>query len=177
LSDVRAPYRITIAGTTGAGKTTLAAALGARLGIRHVEMDALAHGPNWTRRPEFEDDVRAFVAGEEWVTEWGYSQVRAMVIERATLLVWLDYPLMLRLSRNVRRTVRRRMRREVLWSGNIEPPLWTFFTDPDHIIRWAWRTRNKHEGLPATIAAMGRPDLPIVRLRSQAATDAWLVTI
>lgn len=41
----------------------------------------------------------------------------------------------------VRRTVVRRLRRVVLWNGNVEPPLRTIITEQDHIVRWAWRTR------------------------------------
>ena len=47
------PHRILVAGTSGAGKTTVAAALSARLGIPHTDIDGLYHGPGWTPRPEF----------------------------------------------------------------------------------------------------------------------------
>ena len=39
--------RIAITGLAGSGKTTLAAELARTLGIRHVEIDALHHGPHW----------------------------------------------------------------------------------------------------------------------------------
>ena len=45
--------------------------------------------------------------------------------------------------RVVKRTLGRRLRREVLWAGNVEPPLRTFFTDREHIVRWAWSTRHR----------------------------------
>lgn len=166
--------RIVVVGTSGAGKTTLAGRIAARLGIEHIEIDALQHGPDWTPRPEFLDDVRRFVAGESWVTEWQYSDARPLTLERATLAVWLDYPLRMRMWRNVRRTVVRRVRRVELWNGNHEPALRTFFTDPDHIVRWAWRTRHKYDDLPRQLAECGRPDLPVVRLRSQREAEEWL---
>lgn len=169
--------RIIVVGTSGAGKTTLAAAIADRVDIPHVEIDGLAHGPDWTMREEFVADVEAFAATDAWVTEWQYTAVRAILAARATAAVWLDYPLWLRMGRNVRRTIRRRTRREVLWNGNIEPPLWTFFTDPDHVTRYAWRGRKKYDDLPDRLAAMGRADLPIVRLRTQAETDQWLATL
>jgi adenylate kinase family enzyme len=169
--------RIIIVGTSGAGKTTLAERVADRLGIEHVEIDGLHHGPGWAPRDSFVDDVRAFAAGEAWVSEWQYTEARPITLERATLAVWLDYPVWLRMSRVVRRTVRRWARREKLWNGNQEPPLWQFFTDPDHIVRWAWRTRHMYDDLPKRLAAAGRPSLPLVRLRSQVETEAWLASL
>ncbi len=40
-------YRIAIIGNSGAGKSTLARALSKRLGIPHVELDALNWRPGW----------------------------------------------------------------------------------------------------------------------------------
>ena len=56
------PDRVLIAGVTGSGKTTLARRVGDVWGLRHVEIDGLFHGPDWTPRPSFLDDVRAFAA-------------------------------------------------------------------------------------------------------------------
>ena len=39
--------RIAITGPSGSGKTTLAVEIARTLGIPHVEIDALHHGPNW----------------------------------------------------------------------------------------------------------------------------------
>jgi adenylate kinase family enzyme len=168
------PQRIVIAGTSGSGKTMLAARVAAALGIPHIEIDSLFHGPGWTARPEFKADVRDFTSQPEWVTEWQYRQVRPLLVERAELMVWLDYSRPLVMRRVARRTLRRRVHRERLWNGNIEGPLWTIFTDRDHIVRWAWRT---HHELATRVQDVVRahPDLPIVRLRSPKETDRWLI--
>lgn len=167
------PRRVLVVGTSGSGKTTLAARLGEVLQVPHVEIDGLFHGPGWTRRPSFEDDVRRLAAGPAWVTEWQYSQVRALLASRADLLVWLDLPRRVVMSRVVRRTVRRQMRREVLWNGNTEPPLRTFLTDPDHIVRWAWRTHAR-TWARVMAACTSRPDLLVVRLTASAEVAAWV---
>ena len=169
----RAPRRILVAGTSGSGKTTLARRLSAVLDVPHTELDGLHHGPRWTPRPEFEDDVRALAAGDAWVTEWQYRRVRPLLLGRAELLVWLDLPVAVVMWQVVRRTVRRRLERTVLWNGNVEPPLTTFLTDPDHIVRWAWRTRHKLRGLDARLAT-DAPHVRVVRLRSRRAVDRWL---
>jgi adenylate kinase family enzyme len=107
------------------------------------------------------------------VIEWQYDQVRPLLAERADLVVWLDLPRHVVMRQVVRRTVRRRVRREVLWNGNVEAPLRTVFTDPEHIIRWAWRTHHESEQrISALLAA--EPDRPVVRFRSRREADQWL---
>lgn len=169
--------RVIVVGTSGAGKTTLAGQIAARLGTEHVEIDGLFHGPGWTPRSEFVGDVRALAARDRWVTEWQYADARPLLLERATLVVWLDYPIRLRMARVLRRTVARRLTRTELWNGNREGPLWRVLVDDEHILRWAWRTRHTYDDLPARIAGSGRAELPIVRLRSQAEADAWLSSL
>lgn len=167
------PHRVLVAGTSGSGKTTLAARIGAALDLPFTEMDALHHGPGWTPRPEFLADVEAFTSGNRWATEWQYGAARPLLAERADLLVWLDLPRSTVMRQVTVRTLRRRMRREVLWNGNIEPPLWTVFTERDHIIRWAWRT---HADGARKIAEVRErlEDLVIVRLQSRAEVEDWV---
>ncbi|WP_460850268.1 AAA family ATPase [Nocardioides ultimimeridianus] len=171
-----APQRILVAGTSGSGKTTLARDIAAALGIEHVEIDGLFHGPGWVPRPSFLQEVEELADRPTWVTEWQYADARPILAARADLVVWLALPRPTVLRQVVRRTVRRRLRREVLWNGNVEPPLATFLTDRDHIVRWAWRTHHQTAERIARLAAE-RPDLPIVRIRSHAEARAWLSTI
>ncbi|HWK92086.1 MAG TPA: AAA family ATPase [Luteimicrobium sp.] len=166
------PARVAVAGVSGAGKTTLARRLGARLGLPHTEIDGLYHGPDWTPRETFLDDVRAVLEQPAWVTEWQYREVRPLILARAELLVWLDLPTPVAMHRVIRRTLRRRVRREVLWNGNQEPPLRTFFTDDEHIVRWAWSTRSSLRGLDERLASEA-PHLVVVRLRSRAQVEDW----
>jgi adenylate kinase family enzyme len=167
------PERIPVAGTSGAGKTTPARAVAGVLGCSHVELDALHHGPGWTKRPQFEDDVARVAAGATWVSEWQYAAVRELLLERADLLVWLDLPRRVVMRRVIRRTMSRRIRREVLWNDNREPPFRTFLTDRDHIVRWAWRTHARTASRVMAASAI-RPDLVVVRLTTPAQVSAWM---
>lgn len=162
-----------MAGTSGAGKTTLAAQLGQVLGLPHVEIDALFHGPGWTPRETFAAEVETFSAQPCWVTEWQYSSVRALLAERADLVVWLDLPRVVVMRQVVGRTVRRRLRRQVLWNENVEAPLWTVFTDRMHVVRWAWSTHAASAQRVTALAAQ-RPGLPVVRLRSRRQVRQWV---
>lgn len=167
------PRRVVVAGVSGTGKTTLAGRVSTALGVPHTEIDALFHGPGWVPRPAFDDDVAALVAQPGWVTEWQYGTARGVLADRADLLVWLDLPFRVTLARVVRRTVTRRLRRQVLWNGNREAPLHRFLLDREHVVRWAISTRRKYaELVPA--AATARPHLVVVRLRSTPEVEAWL---
>ena len=167
------PRRVLVAGTSGAGKTTTARRVAAVLGVPHVELDALFHGPDWTPRPTFSRDVHRFSAGQAWVTEWQYAVVRDHLADRADLLVWLDVPRRRVMRQVVVRTLVRRLLRRRLWNGNVEPPVRTFLTDRDHIVRWAWRTHARTAERVAEVQAR-RPDLVVVRLRSPAEVGRWL---
>jgi adenylate kinase family enzyme len=165
--------RVLVAGTAGAGKTTLARRVGMVLGLPHTELDGLFHGPGWVPRPEFLDDVRTLAAADAWITEWQYEPARPILLERAHLLVWLDLPVRVVMRQVVRRTVSRRVRRTVLWNGNVEPSLWTILRDREHILRWAWVTRHKFDRLDEQLAQEA-PHVTVVRLRSGAEAERWL---
>jgi adenylate kinase family enzyme len=167
------PRRILVTGCSGAGKSTLGRSLETRLGLPYIELDGLYHGPGWVPRPEFAADVAALAAGEEWITEYGYSLARPLVLPRAELLVWLDLPRATVMRQVVPRTVARRVRRQELWNGNVEPPFREFLTDPDHIVRWAWRTHGE-VAVRVAQARERRPALPVVRLRSRREVRRWL---
>ncbi|MDE0546355.1 AAA family ATPase [Microbacterium sp. C7(2022)] len=163
-----------VAGVSGVGKTTLARRIAQVIDAPHTEIDALYHGPGWVPRAQFLDDVRTFVAAESWTTEWQYASARPVLTEAADLMVWLDLPFAtVTLPRVVRRTVRRRVKREVLWNGNIERPFRTIFTDREHIVRWAFATRNKYrERIPAL--EVDQPQLTVVRLQSPREVESWV---
>ncbi|MCV7420619.1 AAA family ATPase [Mycobacterium yunnanensis] len=167
------PQRIAIAGVTGSGKSTLAKRISSRLDLTYVEIDGLYHGPNWEPRRDFVRDVEAVISGDSWVVEWQYTAVRAKILERADTLIWLDLPTPLTLYQLTRRTVRRRLRKIELWNGNYEGPLLGFLTDPDHIVRWGIRTRNKlRDRVPALTEL--HPSLRVVRLASRADIELWV---
>jgi adenylate kinase family enzyme len=167
------PTRVVVGGTSGSGKTTLARRIAATVGASHTEIDSLHHGPGWTVRPEFVADVAALAERKRWVSEYQYPEARPLLLARCDLVVYLLLPRWLVMSRVVRRTIGRSLRREVLWNGNLEPPLRTFFTDRDHIVRWAWRNHFRNASRIAEIQAV-RPDVPVVILTSRREIAHWL---
>ncbi len=170
------PRRVVVAGATGSGKTTMARRIGAALDLPVTEMDALHHGPAWTPRPEFMADVETFSSADAWVSEWQYPEARKVLADRADTMVWLDVATPVTMMRVVRRTVARRLRDEELWNGNKEAPLHTVFTDREHIVRWAWRTRHLLRELVPEVAAT-HPELVIVRLRDRSDVDRFVTRL
>lgn len=165
--------RILIKGGSGAGKSTLGRSLAARLGLPYVELDALHHGPNWTAASA--EQLRADVQGalddaRGWVVDGNYeSKLGALLLDRAELIVWLDFPLRVKLARLVRRTAGRMWSREALWNGNRETlsgVLW----EREGLFPWAVRSHFAQQTEWPTLLA-GRN---VVRLRTPGEADAWL---
>ncbi len=179
-ADPSAPIRRAIVvGNSGAGKSTFASRLAARLGASHVELDALHWEPNWTEAPwdVFRERLAAAIDCEGWVVDGNYSRVRDLTWARADTLVWLDYPLPLVLLRLTRRTIRRVFRREELWNGNREN-LRTWIFSRDSLYVWVLTThrRRKRETL-AGLADFAYVHLRAVRFRSPRAAEAWLASL
>ncbi|HWI32092.1 MAG TPA: AAA family ATPase [Microbacterium sp.] len=171
-----APRRVLICGVTGAGKTTLARRISALWNLPYTELDGLYHGPGWTVLPTFSESLGELAAGESWIAEWGYwsSGAGPVLGARGQLAVWLDLPRRIALPRLVRRTVSRSIRRQELWNGNIEPPLWSFFTAPDeNIIRWEMKTHRTWAARMPEVEKL-YPRLEVVRLRHPREVSAWL---
>lgn len=164
--------RILVSGISGAGKTTLAAALSELLELPHHELDALHHGPGWVKRAEFESDVAGFAAGDRWVTEDQYvGLVGELLWSRADTLIWLDLPRPTVMRRVVRRSFGRALLRRELWNGNRES--FRNWLDADHPIRWAW-SRHAHRRARTADRITRFFHLRVVRLRTAAEADRWL---
>ena len=168
--------RVLVIGNTGAGKSTLAAALADRLAAPHVEMDALWWQAGWTASdPEvFRRRLRAATAAERWVVCGNYhSHAFDVVWPRADTIVWLDLPLPVVLGRLVRRTLHRIRRREQLWNGNLER--WSSLFARDSLVVWALKSHGAHRSrYPPLLAGPETAHATTVRLRSPRAVERWL---
>lgn len=169
-------HRIVVVGTTGSGKTTLARQISERLGLPHVELDALFWRPNWTETPndEFRAAVDRATSGDCWVVDGNYSRSRDIVWSRAETIVWLDYSLALIMWRLWWRVLRRGLRREELWNGNRER-LWEHFVTRDSLFLWALTTyRRRRRDYPMLLTTAEYSHLSLVRLASPRQTEMWL---
>jgi adenylate kinase family enzyme len=168
--------RVVVIGVTGAGKTTLAAALAARLRAPHIELDALHWEPGWVMAEldVFRERVARAVAAERWVADGNYSKVRDLVWDRADTVVWLDYSFALSFTRLLRRTLARVRTGQELWNGNHERMAEQFLSR-DSILLWAIKTHPRYRAsYPALFATDQYRHLQVVRLRSPRAAETWL---
>ena len=161
---------IAVIGSCCAGKTTLARKLAGILGVPHIELDALHHGPGW--REATAEELRARVDEaladlDGWVTDGNYmGKLGTRLIDEADTIVWLDLPLRVVLPRIYRRSRRRMRQRVELWHpGNFETwrGLWvlsSYTLRTHHRRRRYWPPRCDGK--------------TVVRLRSSAEADAWL---
>lgn len=168
--------RIVVVGSSGSGKTTTAETIAQRLGIPHVELDALHWLPDWqeTELQEFREKVSRALVGPTWVVDGNYAKVRDITWSRADTLVWLDLPLPLVLARLTRRTFNRWISREILWSGNRETLKGAIFSK-DSLFLWMLKSRKKHRrDYPRLVTEPQFAHLRVIHLTSAAQVDAWL---
>ena len=170
--------RVSVVGTSGAGKSTFAAALAGLLGVSWVELDSVYHQADWTPLPaeEFRRRVAAMASGPCWVIDGNYSTVRDLVWARADTVIWLDLPKHTVMRRIIWRTLRRIAGRVELWNGNRER--WrNFFTldVQESVIAWAWHTHgSRRQRYAASLAEPAASHLRVVRLRSPRAVRRFL---
>ncbi|RCG31084.1 AAA family ATPase [Sphaerisporangium album] len=167
--------RILVVGISGAGKTTMARAVAERLRLPFHEMDSLHYvGPDWVTDPEFRHRVTEIASTPAWIFDsLGYPEVRDLLWAHADTVIWLDYSRAVIMPRVLRRSLRRTLRRERIFGGNVET--WTGWLSREHPAWWAWTqhaarrseiTRRVHD--PRFVP------LHVIRLASPREADNWL---
>ena len=169
--------RILIYGVTGSGKTNLAQRIGEITGLPwHSIDDEVGWLPDWVERTRAEQRelVSRIVASDAWVLDTAYGHWRDLVIPRTQMIVALDYPRLVSLSRLTRRTVRRVVTREVTCNGNTESLRQA--VSAESIIAWHFRSfAHKRDQMTAWQADPSTP--PVIRLRSVRETEQWLAAL
>ncbi|GAB2704646.1 P-loop NTPase family protein [Nocardia thraciensis] len=172
--------RISVVGTSGSGKSSLARRIAQRLGIPHIELDAIHHQADWTPMPEaeFRAAVAARIAHGAWVVDGNYQgKLGDLVWRRADTVVWFDLPRPQVMLQIVKRTAGRSLTGRELWNGNRE--YWRNMLSPNperSVIMWAWTTHARNRVRYATAQAdPAYRHLEFVRLRSHRDAEAFLV--
>ena len=171
----RTARRILVYGVTGSGKSTAALRIGAALGRPATLADELAWRPGWDLMPEDEQRVLfgKIIAGDTWVLDTAYSSWLEPALDRAELVVGLDYPRWLPFQRLLRRSVRRAVDQQPICNGNTES--FRLLLQRDSILRWHFssfaRKRTRMRAWAADVDTGGREVLLFRRPRD---LEAWI---
>ncbi len=165
--------RVAVIGSGGAGKSTLAVALGARTGLPVIHLDREFWRPGWQPTPDdaWEARVAELVQGDRWIIDGNYRGTMPIRFERADTVVFLDLPRVVCLLGVIWRSIRhRRTPRPDMSEGNPEK------LDPA-FLQWIWNfPRANRPGILAQLEALPSTT-KVARLTIRRAIRAWLEAI
>jgi adenylate kinase family enzyme len=172
--------RISVVGSSGAGKTTFARAISKVLGVPHLELDSVFHQPEWTRLPdsEFRARVANYCEQPAWVIDGNYTSqgVLDIVWRRAETVVWLDPPVSVVIRRVIWRSLSRGLLATPLWNGNRERLRDLLRTAPaENVVLWAaTRFRSTRRKYSARTADPAWAHLRVHQLRNAREQSMYL---
>jgi adenylate kinase family enzyme len=164
--------RILIYGVTGSGKTTLAKNLSEVTGLPWHEADSLTWEPGWVMVDDEEQRRRIseVCKGDRWILDTAYGKWLEVPLDRAELIVALDYPRWLSFGRLFKRTMLRLVDGQPICNGNRET-LKNFFSK-DAILLWHFRSFKRKKARIEEFVARDMPS--VLRMRSPSQTEQWL---
>ena len=164
--------RVLVIGSGGAGKSTLARAIGARLGLPVVHLDRLYWRPGW-RKPSsgaWAETIDREVAADAWVMDGNFGETMDRRLAAADTVVFLDLPRLLCLWRVVRRRFR--------YAGRSRPDMTEGCPErlDAEFLAWIWGyPATRRPRVLARLAAAGH--VRVVQLRSRREVRQFLADL
>lgn len=154
--------RILLIGCPGAGKSTLATALGQRLALRVIHLDSLWWLAGWQESTpaEFDQKLAEVLALPEWIIDGNFIRTLPARVAAADLVIWLDFPRLL--------CLRRALWRAMLFYGRTRPDMTPGC--PERIdlefLRYIWSFQEKVRPRIEAALEAGNGTLQVVRVTS-----------
>lgn len=123
-----------IIGSGGAGKSTLARALGEKLNIKVIHLDTLLWKPNWHQVPRAEQIKiqEQIVQDKEWIIDGNYGGTMDIRLQKADTIIFLDIPRIICIYRAIKRSIQYKNKsRPDMVEGNKEKFDFNFY-------KWIW---------------------------------------
>ena len=167
--------RISVVG--GGGKTTLAKALAAKLGLPFIELDALHWKPGWVESSpeELRAKTEAALASapDGWVVDGQYhGKIGDLVVRQADTVVWVNMPWRVMFWRVFKRSVQRAKDRQKICGENYESWRQTFFS-PESLLWWHIKTRGQYKTRGERLRPMLPAGVPLIDLSSPKLLDRF----
>lgn len=170
---VKKTQRIYIIGNSASGKTSLAKKLSKALKIKAYDLDDYYWQKKFTkkRKPEqVEKLVKKITKKKTWIIEGVYSSCVTCSLDKADLIIWLDYPRYIITWRLLKRQIKRKEKLSDLL--DFLHYAWDYYRKPTHKHSEKNESnRQKHKRIVETYPA------EIVHIKSRKELEAFLSSV
>ena len=162
--------RVSIIGSGGAGKSTLARHLGEITGLPVIHLDRLYWKPGWTEtaKDAWRETVGNLVKGEKWIIDGNFGGTMDIRLAASDTVIFLNFPRLLCTYRAVKRAITFRNKTRPDMGPGCNEKLDVEF------LRWVWQFPGKT--LPAIEDRFSRlgTEMKIIRLHSPREVERFL---
>lgn len=156
--------KITIIGNGGAGKSTLALALGESTGIPVHHLDQLIWRPDWQAisELEFQRVHDQLVNEKSWIIEGvGYDSTIANRFDHSDAIIYLDFPIHVHFYWAIKRGLKSLFKKPAGWADGCQP-----LTKLVPMLRIIWDIHRNTRPYLLTLLARQDWDVSVHHLRS-----------
>ena len=165
--------KVLVIGSGGAGKSTFALRLGARLGLEVIHLDKEHWRPGWVEPPqdEWRRRVEELVARDAWVMDGNYSGTLDVRLAACDTVIFLDLPRAVCLWSVLKRTA--------AYRGTSRPDMAEGCPEKIDLefVQWIWGYRSRSRPKVLALLEQHAHDKRIIRLRSRAEAESFLASV